>query len=63
VSIRTDQSSVSSYLVQRSSQHFKAWPLDTVLAGLTQGQPYRHVMGYELNLCCRFVSCPLSASA
>ncbi|MGW4528862.1 hypothetical protein [Amycolatopsis sp. NPDC004378] len=30
------------------SQHFKAWPLDTVIAELTQGQPYRHVMGYEL---------------
>lgn len=29
------------------SQHFKAWPLDTVIAELTQGQPYRHVMGYE----------------
>lgn len=28
--------------------HFKAWPLDTVIAELTQGQPYRHVMGYEL---------------
>lgn len=31
------------------SQHFKAWPLDTVIAELTQGQPYLHVMGYELN--------------
>ena len=30
------------------SQHFKGWPLDTVIAELTQGQPYRHVMGYEL---------------
>ncbi|UUV32187.1 hypothetical protein NQK81_01685 [Amycolatopsis roodepoortensis] len=29
------------------SQHFKAWPLDTVIAELTQGRPYRHVMGYE----------------
>lgn len=26
------------------SQHFKAWPLDTVIAELTQGRPYRHVM-------------------
>ncbi|MFD8497863.1 hypothetical protein [Amycolatopsis sp. NPDC059657] len=34
--------------MQRSSQHFKAWPLDTVIAELTRGQPYRHVMGYEL---------------
>lgn len=34
--------------MQRSSQHFKAWPLDTVIAELTQGRPYRHVMGYEL---------------
>lgn len=33
--------------MQRSSQHFKAWPLDTVIAELTQGLPYRHVMGYE----------------
>lgn len=31
------------------SQHFKAWPLDTVIAELTQGRPYRHVMGYELS--------------
>ncbi|MFL6124257.1 hypothetical protein [Actinophytocola sp.] len=31
------------------SQHFKAWVLDTVIAELTQGQPYRHIMGYELN--------------
>jgi hypothetical protein len=31
------------------SQHFKAWPLDTVIARITHGQPYRHVMGYELN--------------
>jgi hypothetical protein len=30
--------------VQRSSTHFKAWPLDTVI---TQGRPYRHVLGYE----------------
>ncbi|GAB3162030.1 hypothetical protein GCM10027258_80220 [Amycolatopsis stemonae] len=30
------------------SQHFKAWPLDTVIGELTQGRPYRHVMGYEL---------------
>lgn len=30
------------------SQHFKAWPLDTVIAELTQGQPYQHIMGYEL---------------
>lgn len=30
------------------SQHFKAWPLDTVIAQITQGQPYRHVLGYEL---------------
>lgn len=31
------------------SQHFKAWPLDTVIAELTQGQPYRHVMGFEVD--------------
>ncbi|MEV0682170.1 hypothetical protein AB0I60_37205 [Actinosynnema sp. NPDC050436] len=29
------------------SQHFKAWPLDLVIAELTQGRPYRQVMGYE----------------
>lgn len=34
--------------MQRSSQHFKAWPLDLVIAELTQGRPYRQVMGYEL---------------
>ncbi|WNV83095.1 hypothetical protein [Umezawaea sp. Da 62-37] len=29
------------------SQHFKAWPLDTVIAELTQGRSFRQVMGYE----------------
>ncbi|QFZ20524.1 hypothetical protein [Saccharothrix syringae] len=29
------------------SQHFKAWPLDLVIAELTRGRPYRQVMGYE----------------
>ncbi len=30
------------------SQHFKGFPLDAVIAVLTCGQPYRHVMGFEL---------------
>ncbi|WP_053739167.1 hypothetical protein [Nocardia sp. NRRL S-836] len=35
--------------MQRSSQHFKGWVLDTVIAELTQGKPFRHVVGYELH--------------
>ncbi len=29
------------------SQHFKAFALDTVIAAITQGQPYRHLIGYS----------------
>ncbi|MBE1467447.1 hypothetical protein [Kibdelosporangium phytohabitans] len=31
------------------SQHFKAFALDTVIAAITQGQPYRHLMGYSVH--------------
>jgi hypothetical protein len=31
------------------SQHFKGWPLDTVIGYITQGRPYRHVLGFEAN--------------
>lgn len=26
----------------------KGWPLDTVIAAITQGQPFRHVLGFEV---------------
>lgn len=29
------------------SQHFKAFALDTVIGAITQGQPYRHLVGYS----------------
>ena len=34
---------------RKCSIHAKGQPLDTFISGVVQGQPFRHVMGFELN--------------
>lgn len=41
------RSGVSTCVVQRSSQHFKGFALDTVIGAITQGHPFRHLVGFS----------------